>query len=85
MEVLKKIQNYRGFDIFWNILDKRKDNLGQECIKGGFYHSRAKLKQLPLISLEKWQFSCFGPTFLPSNSLKSVFLTHTKLHFWSEK
>ena len=42
-----------GFDIFWDILNKMKDNLGQECVKGDLYPSRAKLKQLPLISLEK--------------------------------
>ena len=52
-EVLKKSQKYRFFEIFWDILNKTKDNLGQECVKGGFYSSRAKLEQLPLISLEK--------------------------------
>ena len=30
-----------------------KDNLGQEYVKGGFYPSKAKLEQLPLMSLEK--------------------------------
>ena len=33
-----------------------KDNLGQECIKVDFYPSREKLKQLPLILMEKGQF-----------------------------
>ena len=46
-KVLKKCQNYRVFDIFWDILNKRKDNLVQECVKGIFYPSRAKLEQLP--------------------------------------
>ena len=32
-EVSKKIQNYRLFYIFWDILDKRKSNLGQGCVK----------------------------------------------------
>ena len=41
------------FDIFWDILNKMKDNLGQEYAKGGFYPFRAKIKQFPLISLEK--------------------------------
>ena len=50
-KVLKKCQNYGFFDIFWDILNKMKDNLGQEC--AGFFPSRAKLEQLPLISLEK--------------------------------
>ena len=48
-----KYQNYRFFDIFWDILDRLKDSLGQECVKGSFYPSREKLEQLPLISLEK--------------------------------
>ena len=52
-EVFEKCQNYRFCDIFWDTLYKMKDNLGQEYVKGGFYPSRAKLKQLPLISLEK--------------------------------
>ena len=42
-EVLEKCQNYRVFDIFWNILNKMKNNLGQECVKGDFYPSRRKL------------------------------------------
>ena len=34
-EVLEQCQNYCFLDIFWyiNISDKRKGNLGQECIK----------------------------------------------------
>ena len=34
-EVLEKCQNCRFFDIFSVILDKMKDNFGQECVKGG--------------------------------------------------
>ena len=33
-ESVGKCQNYRLFDIFWDILNKMKDNLGQECVKG---------------------------------------------------
>ena len=33
-KLFEKCQNYRFFDIFWNILNKIKDNLGQECVKG---------------------------------------------------
>ena len=29
-----KCQNYRFLDILSDILDKMKDNLGQECVKG---------------------------------------------------
>ena len=32
-ESLQKYQNYRAFDIFWDILNKMKDNFGQECVK----------------------------------------------------
>ena len=34
-ESVGKCQNYRVFDIFWDILNKMKDNLGQECVKEG--------------------------------------------------
>ena len=33
---VKKCQNYRFLDIFWDILDKRKSYLHQECVKRGF-------------------------------------------------
>ena len=33
-ESVKKCQNYRFFDIFLDILNKMKDNLAQECVKG---------------------------------------------------
>ena len=63
----EKCQNYGSFDIFLDILNKMKDNLGQEYVKGGFYPCRAKLKRLPLISLEKMSvfFFSFDPTFAP--------------------
>ena len=32
-KVLGKCQNYRFPDIFWDILDKRMSDLGQECAK----------------------------------------------------
>ena len=33
-KVHKKCRNYKFFEILWDILDKMKDNLGQECVKG---------------------------------------------------
>ena len=50
-----EMSKLQDFDIFWDILDKMKDNLGQECVRGGggFNPSRTKLKQLPLIAWEK--------------------------------
>ena len=32
--MLEKCQNFRSFDIFRDILDKRKGNVGQICVKG---------------------------------------------------
>ena len=50
-----------------------KDNLGPECVKRGFYPSRAKLKQLPLISLEKRQLFLLLALLFHLLSLKSSF------------
>ena len=33
-KVLGKCQNYRSFNIFWDILNKMNYNLGQEYVKG---------------------------------------------------
>ena len=33
-KMLKKCQNYKFFDIVWDILNKMTDNLSQECVKG---------------------------------------------------
>ena len=60
-----RLKNYRFFDIFWDILDKMKDNLCQECVKEFFYPFRAKMGQLPMTSQENDSFSSFDPTFLP--------------------
>ena len=43
MRVLKKCLNYRFIDIFWNVLNKIKDNFRNEWVKGGFDFSRAKI------------------------------------------
>ena len=42
-ESVKKCRNYRLFDIFWDILDKRKGNLGQECVEGGLLCFQSKI------------------------------------------
>ena len=39
--------------IFWDILKKMKDNLGQESVKGGLLSSQGKTGTISLISLEK--------------------------------
>ena len=35
------------FDIFWDILDKMKDNLGQECVKGELLSFQGKNETIP--------------------------------------
>ena len=35
------------FDIFWDILDKMKDNLGQECVKGELLSFQGKTETIP--------------------------------------
>ena len=47
-EVLKKCQNYRVFYIFWDILDKMKNNLGQECVKEGPLSFQGKIGTISL-------------------------------------
>ena len=42
-KVLEKYQNYRFFEIFWDILNKMKYNLGQECVKGGLLSFQGKI------------------------------------------
>ena len=64
------MSNFRFFYIFWDILDERKSNLGQECEKGGFHPSGAKMKELSLIYLDsiidsKMRVLAQTTTFLP--------------------
>ena len=42
-KVLDKCQNYSFFDIFWDILDKMKNNLSQECVKEGLLTFQFKI------------------------------------------
>ena len=51
-KVLKKCQNLLFFDIFWDILNKMKDNLCQKCVKGGHLSLQGKFEKLPLAFLE---------------------------------
>ena len=53
-KVLKNVKIYWVFFyIFWDILNKMKDNLCQKCVKGKHLSLQGKLKQFPLASLEK--------------------------------
>ena len=58
-KLFEKCQNYRLFDIFWDILNKVKDKLGQECAKGGIEIIA------PDFSGKMIAFSSFDPTFPP--------------------
>ena len=42
-KVLEQCQNYRFFEIFWDILNKMKNNLGQECLKEGLPSFQGKI------------------------------------------
>ena len=45
-KVLEKCENYRLFEIFWDILNEMKDNLGQECVKGGILSFQGKIGRI---------------------------------------
>ena len=42
-ESVGKMSNYRFFDIFWDILDKMKDSLGQESVKEALLSFQGKI------------------------------------------
>ena len=79
--MLEKCQNYSFFDIFWDNLNKIKDNLGKKCVKGGFFPSKAKLEQLSLISLENDSYFQFDPTFPPVPPKNLAFPPAQNLYF----
>ena len=54
------------FDIFWDILDKMKNNLGQECVKGAILSFQGKIETIPSDFPGKITvFSSSDPTFPP--------------------
>ena len=63
----KVLKNYyRFFDIFWDILNKMKENLCQECGKGGLLSPQGKCEIIaPDFPGKMMVFSSFGPTFPP--------------------
>ena len=44
--MFEKCQNYRFSDIFWDTSDKIKDNLSQECVKGGLLSFKGKIETI---------------------------------------
>ena len=84
-KVYKKCQNYRFLEIFWDILDKMKDNLGQECVKGVSIlpgQTRSKIRTIaPDLPGNMTVFPSFDLYLSTCPSLKSCFSTHTKMTF----
>ena len=56
---------FEGFYIFWDILNKRKGNLGEECVKTGLLFFQGKIGTIAPDLPGKMTVSSFGPTFLP--------------------
>ena len=74
MEKCRKNVNIIGFDIFWDILNKMKVNLGQECVKGGFYPCRAHWNNCPGFPWKDDSFSFLTLRFCLS--LPKIWLSH---------
>ena len=65
-KLFKKCQHYRFVDIFWDILNKMKDNLGQESLKEKLLSFQRKIGiSFPDFSGKMTVFSSFGFTFPP--------------------
>ena len=61
-----KCQNYRVFDIFWDILNKTKDNLCQGCVKGWILSLQGKFEIIsPDFPGKNDSFFSFDPSFPP--------------------
>ena len=58
-KLFEKCQNYRFSEIFWDILSKMNDNLGQECVKGGLLSFQGKIETIVPDFSGKWQFFQF--------------------------
>ena len=43
MQIWENVKIIVFFYIFWDILNKMKDNLGQECVKGGLLSFQGKI------------------------------------------
>ena len=79
-KVFEKCQNYRFFDIFWDILNKMKDNLGQECVKGGLLSFQGKIETIILDFPGK---ATVFPvlTLLFHLSLPKIWFSHSNKHY----
>ena len=63
---VKIIVFYTFLYIFWVILNKMKDNLGQECVKGGLLSFQGKIGTIvPDFPGKMRVFTSVDPTFPP--------------------
>ena len=81
MGSVKKCQNYRFCDIFWDILDKMKGYLGQECVKRGLLFFQGKIGTITPDFPEEMTVFQFFPYFSTCPSLNSGIVTYTKFIF----
>ena len=62
---VKNAKISRFLDIFWDILGKRKINLGHECVKRGLLSFQGKIRTNSPDLPGKMRVSGFNPTFPP--------------------
>ena len=78
-----KCQHYRFLDIFWDILDKRKGNLGKEFVKREFPSFLGKIgKIVPDFPGKNNSFFSIGLTFSIRPSLKSGVPNNKKVYMF---
>ena len=77
----KNVKIIDFFDIFLAISHKMKENLSQEHVKGASILPGKNWKIAPDFPREMTVFFQFWPYFSTCLSLKSGFLTHTKIIF----
>ena len=80
-ESVEKCQNYRFLHIFWDILNKMKDNLGHECGNGELLSFQGKTGTIAPDLPGKLTVFQFRSYFSACPFLKSGIPTHTKIIF----
>ena len=81
-KLFEKCQKCRIFDNSWDILNKMKDNLDQECVKGGLLSFQGKIETIAPDFSGKNDSVFLVLTLLFHLSLpKSGFPTQTKIIF----
>ena len=77
----KNVKIIDFFYIFWDILDKRKSNLGQECVKGRLLSFQGKIRSVAPDFPGKMTVFQFWPYFFTCPSLKYGITNSTKIIF----